>query len=300
MAIETEIPIDALNPVESPSRDHAFAVMKDGLAGLMNAGQVVDLAKGEILGGAPAALDTLNELAAALSDDADFAATVMAALAARLSSAANLSDLDDAPTALTNLGLSTYFKTLVGETDAQSLLTTLGGGSQLLQVEEIASPVSTVFFDLPAGYRTFRLSMARLNPTATASLRMTMSFDDGVNYQNSSGNYQWTQIYASRSAGPTKYADNETTTAAYIELLPGSVLSGGNANHCELIINPSEIGKYPSLLMQSHVQSASAGAVTATGSGGYTLGTDRPTNLAIFFSGTTIANAHMRLYGELG
>ncbi len=48
----------------------------------------LDALKEEILGaGVPAALDTLDELAAALGDDANFASTVTTALAARVLSA---------------------------------------------------------------------------------------------------------------------------------------------------------------------------------------------------------------------
>jgi hypothetical protein len=290
------IRIDALNAALAATRDHRIPAMKDGVTVYLTAGQILDL----IIGSAPGVVDTIEELAASLGNDPDAVGTLTALINARLVAANNLSDLVDAPTALTNLGLSTYFKTLVGETDAQSLLTTLGGGSQLLQVEDVTSPVSTVFFDLPAGYRTFRLSIARLIPSATASFRMTMSFDGGSTYVNTSGTYEWTHVYASRSATPTKYADNGTTTGAYIELLPGSVLGSGNANQCEIVINPSETSAYPSVMMQSHVQSTSSGAVTSSASATYLGGAFRPTNLALFFNGTTIANAHMRLYGDLG
>ncbi len=54
---------------------------------------------------APSTLDTLNELAAALGDDPNFATTVTNALAARLTIANNLSDLANVSTARTNLGL---------------------------------------------------------------------------------------------------------------------------------------------------------------------------------------------------
>jgi hypothetical protein len=54
---------------------------------------------------APATLDTLNELAAALGDDANFAATTASALGEKLAKASNLSDLANAATARTNLGL---------------------------------------------------------------------------------------------------------------------------------------------------------------------------------------------------
>lgn len=58
-----------------------------------------------LVGGAPGALDTLNELAAALGDDPDFAATLTSNLASKLSKSANLSDLPNASAARANLEL---------------------------------------------------------------------------------------------------------------------------------------------------------------------------------------------------
>ena len=58
-----------------------------------------------LINGSPGALDTLNELAAALGNDANFSATVTNALAGKLAKASNLSDLADAAAARSNLGL---------------------------------------------------------------------------------------------------------------------------------------------------------------------------------------------------
>jgi len=70
-----------LPPEPTLTVDHILAAQKDGLMVRLTAGQIVTLVQAAILDGAPGALDTLNELAAALGDDADFAGTVVAALA---------------------------------------------------------------------------------------------------------------------------------------------------------------------------------------------------------------------------
>jgi hypothetical protein len=65
----------------------------------------VAAAIGALINAAPGALDTLAELAAALGDDPDFAATVTNGLAGKLAISANLADLADASAARGNLGL---------------------------------------------------------------------------------------------------------------------------------------------------------------------------------------------------
>ncbi|SDB57453.1 hypothetical protein [Bauldia litoralis] len=65
----------------------------------------VAAAVGALIDAAPGALDTLAELAAALGDDPDFAATVTNGLAGKLAITSNLADLGNVAAARDNLGL---------------------------------------------------------------------------------------------------------------------------------------------------------------------------------------------------
>lgn len=63
----------------------------------------VDSSVAALVDTAPGTLDTLNELAAALGDDANFATTVSTDIATKLAKTSNLSDVSNAATAFSNI-----------------------------------------------------------------------------------------------------------------------------------------------------------------------------------------------------
>lgn len=96
-----------------------------------------------LLNSAPGALDTLDELAAALGDDPNFATTVTNALAGKLAKASNLSDLTDAAAARTNLGAGAVGAAVFQAATAAAIRTLLElGGAAVLSVGTTAGTVA--------------------------------------------------------------------------------------------------------------------------------------------------------------
>lgn len=124
--------------------------------------------RGEInalVGSAGSALDTLQELADALGNDANFATTITTSIGTKLTKSSNLSDLTDASAARTNLGVA------IG-TDVQAYsakLASLAGLTLSANTGVIASGSNT--------FTTYSLTAAALNlldDTSTSDMRTTL------------------------------------------------------------------------------------------------------------------------------
>ena len=79
----------------------------------------VQAAIAALVGSSPEALDTLNELAAALGNDSNFATTVTNSLAGKMDKSANGSDIENVSVFLQNLGLGEAAKRNVGTGSGQ-------------------------------------------------------------------------------------------------------------------------------------------------------------------------------------
>lgn len=96
---------------------------------------------GLIVDGSPGTLDTLNELAAALGDDPNFAASVATSLDGKLAKASNLSDVASASTAFANI--------------KQAASTSATGVVELATVPEAEAKSSSSLGVTPAGLASF-------------------------------------------------------------------------------------------------------------------------------------------------
>jgi len=136
----------------------------------------------DLIASSPGALDTLNELAAALGDDADFVGTMTTALATKLVKASNLADLTNADAALTNLGATTIGAQVFKAATAAAIRT-------LLELGTAATTAATAYATAAQG-TTADAALARAGGTmsgavnaADQNLQRPVLLDYGVTRQ---------------------------------------------------------------------------------------------------------------------
>lgn len=242
---EIERRIDQLPLSSSPSRLHILAAMRDGVTERITVGQVLDL----VIGSPPGALDTLDELAAALADDANFAATVVAALALKADAAAMTSALAGKASltgieTLTNKTLTsptlnnptlvlkqstspaqTAEGAIEWDTDDDALVVGTGSGRKVyrptsweqIAVIDITSPIASQDVAIPSWARQIRITGYGIPVTSSAAILLRAAV--GGVFNSTAGAYQF---QFSRADTTTVDAARDTTTQTGFNLLPGS------------------------------------------------------------------------------
>jgi hypothetical protein len=167
---------------------------------------------------APSTLDTLNELAAALGDDANFATTTATSLGEKLVKASNLSDLTNAATARTNLGLGT------AATTATTAYATAAQGALADSATQPSDNISTLTNN--SGYITASTADTLTNKTLTSPSVNTeakmLAQAELEFYDSDSSNYV-------SFRGPATVASNITWTLPDTDGTDGQMLSTNGA-----------------------------------------------------------------------
>lgn len=125
----------------------------------------VQAAIAALVGSSPEALDTLNELAAALGNDPNFATTVTNSLAGKMDKSANGSDIENVSVFLQNLGLGEAAKRDVGT-----------GENQIPDINSFLSVTGA------AGYQKLPSGLIIQWGSATAGLGATGNTGNAINF----------------------------------------------------------------------------------------------------------------------
>lgn len=162
---------------------------------------LVDEAVAGLVDSSPAALNTLNELAAALGDDPSFATTVTNAIAAR-------QPLDDDLTAIAALATTAFGRARLTDADAAAARTALAiPSSAMTLIDEQVLGVAAAEIDfqsIAATYRHLRLEVAVGGSTSSpVDLCLQCNGDTGANYDSQRMRAAYATLSAARDDGLT-------------------------------------------------------------------------------------------------
>lgn len=214
------------------------------------------------------------ELAAALNDDEDFAATVTAALALKASSA-------DVTAALAlKADAATRGRVLLGSG-------TIANGSAVCDIT------------LPSGYKSLELVAENVEPVgAPDTLYARFSFDGGSSYAMGATDYLYAAQYAV-SSGTITGAFQSGAGANAIRLATSQAAGGvGIGSQFGLLI--SNEGGFYQKVRHTWTTKDGAAIVSGRGSGFYGSGTLRATNLRLVYNSGNMYGGKYQLYGEVG
>ena len=183
-AIKDEDNMGSNSATHVPSQQSVKAYVDAEVAGLVN--------------GAPDDLNTLHELADALAEDASFSATVTTSIGNKLAKASNLSDLTNAATARTNLGLGTaatinFDGEYASLNNKPTLVTALSGLSDVDATTNLANDKILKYNSTDSEWQVADdAGGITLTDISVNGTEATASGDGGIAYDNTTGVFQYT------------------------------------------------------------------------------------------------------------
>ena len=182
--------------------------------------QLVTLVQAAIVDGSPATLDTLNELAAALGDDANYAATITSALAGK-------QPLDADLTAIAALTTTAFGRSLLEAATAAAARSTLGVAVEVLArtVVGAGGAASIDLASIPATYENLRLTFYGRADVASdeRQLWLRINNDSGANYHTK----------GAESAGSLSLLQSYGQTRAYLGRIASANAGAGRGSFME-------------------------------------------------------------------